>query len=138
MTSQLRACPKVQHTKKRKRTKNYKKKAIDLAKYIVRKKINQCEWCGKKGVKFDGAHIIPVRFSCLAAEIDNILCLCSGCHTLSNNSCHNNPVHFTRWLDNYAPGRYDKLLERAIAIGDNIDWESKYQELKALKESLNL
>lgn len=134
----LKSVPKGKHTKKRKKVKNYKKKAIELAKYIVRKKVNQCEWCGKVGVKLDGAHIVPVRFSSTAADIDNILCLCSGCHTLSRNSCHENPVLFTRWLDVYAPGRFTRLWEKAQIIGDNIDWESKFKELEALKESLSL
>lgn len=132
------AVKKPQQTKRRKRVKNYKKKSIDLAKYIVRKKVNACEWCGKKNVKFDGAHIIPVRYSAVAADLDNILCLCSRCHTLGSDSCHDNPVLFTRWLDSYAPGRYENLWIRAREIGDNIDWEQKYNELKKLRDELNL
>lgn len=125
----MTACPKPVFKKD---LKKYKKKSIDLAKKIIRESINQCEWCGKRGVKFDGAHIIPVRFNATAADLDNILCLCSHCHTLSSHSCHENPVLFTRWLDSYAPGRFYKLWERAREITDFTaqDWKNKYDSLK--------
>ena len=118
----------------------YKKKAINLAKKIVREKINECERCGKKGVKFDGAHILPVRYSSVAADVDNILCLCSGCHTLSSDSCHRNPVSFTRWLDSYAPGRYERLLERARETVDLTaqDWKEKYESLNQTAKEFGL
>ena len=135
------ACPKPEKKIKQKKVINkvspkeltkWKNKAITLAKKIVREYVNQCEWCGKKAVKFDGAHIIPVRFSATAADINNILCLCSGCHTLSGNSCHENPVLFTRWLDGYAPGRFEALWEKARQITDMTaaDWKDQYLALK--------
>jgi hypothetical protein len=117
----------------------WRKKAIDLAKKIVRKTINECEWCGKKDRKMDGAHIIPVRFAAVAADLDNILCLCASCHTLSSNSCHENPVLFTRWLDSYAPGRFERLWERARPIAEMTaqDWMEKFKKLEEMYKGVN-
>ena len=129
----------ISKVSKKERTR-WKNKAITLAKKIVREKINECEWCGKKNAKFDGAHIIPIRFSATAADIDNILCLCAGCHTLSKNSCHENPVLFTRWLDVYAPGKFEALWEKAKQITDitAVEWKEKYEALKVKAQELGI
>ncbi len=134
-TKKIKLKKRINKVSKKDRTK-WKNKAINLAKKIVRERINECERCGKKSGKFDGAHILPVRYAATAAEIDNILCLCAGCHTFSNDSCHRNPVSFTRWLDSYAPGRYERLLEkvRSTTQLSAEDWKLKYEALKKTAE----
>ena len=103
----------------------YRKKCIELAKKISKERANYiCEKCGrskKQGWQMHGAHIIPVNYSGTCADPYNILCLCAACHSIGGKSAHQNPVEFSRWLDNRFPDRYDKLWLIANSI-NKIDW----------------
>lgn len=121
------------------RVPNFKKKAIDLAKTLVKQKQNYvCERCGRSrdasGYQMHGSHVMSVSFAKTAALPENILCLCSSCHKMSPQSWHEDPVGAARWFDQKWPGRYDKLREMAVNYSRNpkpkIDWEEVYRELK--------
>lgn len=121
--------------------KTNKEKSVELAKSIVKNRHEYtCEICGRSrennGVQIHGAHIKPVTYSATAAEPYNILSLCAGCHSVGAKSQHQDPVPFSRWLDDTYPGRYDHLHEKAISYSQNpfpkIDWQEKLDELKQI------
>lgn len=124
----MTSCPKPIYKKDRLK---WKKKAITLAKKIVREKIGYCECCGSHNRKLEGAHIIPVDFEGTAADVENILCLCNRCHKHDKNSAHMNPTWFTEWLDNYAPGRKQILWEKAKVTTNYsaVEWKKIYDDL---------
>ena len=122
-----------------------KKKAIDLAKKLVKTRQNYtCEKCGKSrtasGLQMHGSHIIPVTYAKTAADPENILCLCSSCHKMARDSWHEDPVANGRWFDEKWPGRYDALREEATTYSQNpfpkLDWVQIHQELEEKYELL--
>ena len=122
----------------------FKKKSIELAKKIAKDKASwKCEKCGrtkKQGWKMDGAHIIPVEYGLTCANPENILCLCATCHRLGRNAAHENPVPFTRWLEETFPGRYDKLWEiarKSRPIYDS-EWKETFKNLKIQWKALTI
>lgn len=125
------AAPKPAQKKKRKKRKNHQKKAIKLAKDIIRNHpdIPVCERCNKAHNRYNGSHIIPVECSQTAADLRNIQKLCTHCHTLGNNSWHHHPVDAIAWLDDYAPGLREVLQKKSLEK-KFIDWEEKYNFLK--------
>lgn len=74
----------------------------------------------------------------MSADIDNICCLCAGCHMWSNDSWHENPLAAAEWFNRTYPGRYDALKARAkdTTPKDLIFWERKCEELKDIETSL--
>lgn len=113
----------------------YKKKAIELAKKIVRQK-GYCEWCGKTPTKpgfLHGSHIMSVRYANTAADLDNILCLCYYCHMYR---WHKNPFESTEWFNTKWPGRYDELNKKAQKIDKTLDFRTIYNQLKILDTTI--
>jgi hypothetical protein len=110
---------------------SYRKKAIELAKKIVREKVNQCQWCGKLPDRpgfLQGAHIMSVRFNATAADPENIMCLCYYCHLYR---WHKNPFESVDWFKSKWPGRYEKLNAKAQKITKykESDWQGIYDDL---------
>jgi len=62
---------------------------------------HQCEYCKKKE-NLNAHHFFSRSRQSVRYNIDNGLCLCSGCHSLSINSAHKNPLF------------KDELLKRKI------------------------
>ena len=125
---------------KKKTPKDY---AVDEAKLYVKILANwTCEKCGKTKYEsqMHGAHIMPVTYSGTAAEPFNLLCLCAGCHSMGAKSAHQNPVEFTRWLEEAFPGRYDKMKEMAYNYSKNPrpkrDWIEIRKQLKSMVKKL--
>ncbi len=122
----------------------FKKKAIELAKKIAKDKAGwKCEKCGRtkrQGWQQHGAHIIPVEYGLTACVVENILCLCAKCHSMGRDSAHENPVPFSRWLEEKYPGRYDKLWEIAREVRPiySSEWEERYKSLKTLAKGKKL
>lgn len=143
----LKPCPKPKQSKRRKKVKNYKKKAITLAKYIIthHPDIPGCERCGKTYGQMHGSHIIPIGMGSanesVAGDLRNIQKLCATCHKLGNDSWHQHPCAGVEWLEDYAPGLYNWLREKNryhLQFGLSIDWQMKYEELKIIKERLEI
>lgn len=116
--------------------------AIDEAKKYVKTLHNYtCEKCGNKGRQQHGAHIMPVTWAGTAADTDNILDLCSTCHSVGRESAHEDGVQFARWLEEKFPGRYDRLREKAVKYATNpfpkIDWKEVRKEIKKKMEELD-
>lgn len=108
-----------------------KQDSISKAKEITRKK-GKCEKCGKTTGQMHGSHILSVgAYPAMAAELNNILCLCAGCHNMSPNSWHKEPGENIRWLDEKWPGRLDNLYLQAQTQVE-VDWFEKLKELNGL------
>jgi hypothetical protein len=113
-----------------------KKTAIKEAKTLVKMRQHYtCEKCGKPGNH--GAHIMPVTYAGTCADPDNLLCLCSSCHSVGPKSAHQNPHDFVRWFEERWPGRYDVLREKANEYTRHpvqIDWKELTKELRELQK----
>ena len=113
----------------------YKKKAIELAKKIIREK-GICEKCGRRkehGYQMHGSHIFSINASAeLAADLDNLQCLCAGCHKMKNDSWHESPLEQWEWFNKKFPGRYERLNKRRqkIVKANEQFWQEKYNNLK--------
>lgn len=116
--------------------KKEKDSCILLAKKIVKEKANYtCVKCGRKDKQLQGSHIYPVgRYGAMAADTDNILCLCAGCHMWSNDSWHENPLESAEWFHQKYPERYQTLKERSWLNqkADIIFWKKKRNLLEKL------
>jgi len=121
-------------TPQQKKTK-LRKNCVQTAKAIV-KHMNgyRCEKCGVSGQikQLQGSHIYPEgRYSSMSADLDNILCLCAGCHMWSSDSWHENPLEASEWFRKKYPKRYETLKKRS-RITQKINWENKLGELKSI------
>ena len=120
-----------------------RKKCVKLAKDIVKKKANYtCEKCtrNKDQVQQQGSHIYPEgRYRSMSADIDNILCLCAGCHMWSSDSWHENPLESAEWFHQKYPARYELLKERSrsMPVCDLYYWEQKLKELKEYEKKIH-
>jgi len=125
-----------------KRKSLLRKKCVTLAKRIVREEAGfRCVKCGRgePDNQTQGSHILPEgRYTGMSADLDNILCLCAGCHMWSNDSWHENPLASAEWFNEKYPGKYEELKERAkdTTPKDIAFWEKKYAELKTYQENL--
>lgn len=120
--------------------KNYRNKAISLAKLIAKRRDRYtCQRCGK--VRGDGqihaSHIIPVaKGSLLSADPDNIIALCAGCHKTRVDSWHQSPLH-QDWFNEKFPGKKEDLMKRFEQR--NIapyEWEELYRKLQDIWKSM--
>lgn len=119
--------------KKKGSLSDWKSKAISEAKRVARS-IGYCEKCNRTE-NLQGSHIIAVGNSTLiAADVDNILCLCYSCH-LGNGGWHLDPSANIDWFDAKWPGRRKELQERADKMRNAPtkplaeDWHQKYLKL---------
>jgi 5-methylcytosine-specific restriction endonuclease McrA len=71
----------------------YDKVVSDLVRAINH---HTCEKCGKTG-RMEAAHIFGRRHAGTRYDLANLLCLCHSCHRKYTE----NPVDFTRWLEDY-------------------------------------
>ena len=126
--------PKIK-VKKRKPT-NYKKKAIELAKKIVRSQ-GYCDKCGSTTRQLHGSHVFSVRHEATAADLSNIICLCAYCHVFSKDSWHEEPIENAEWFKKKYPGRYEQLKEKINNHEKYIDWEGIYADLKLIEKQKN-
>jgi hypothetical protein len=70
-----------------------------------------CNRCGATTGRMNCCHIIPKEITSLRWNTNNLLCLCISCHKFGKDSCHKNPVVFTRWLESKVGKSYlDKLI----------------------------
>jgi 5-methylcytosine-specific restriction endonuclease McrA len=119
--------------------KTPKSLAVDEAKLLVKIRARYiCEKCGRTRdqIQIHGAHIMPVTYNGTAAEPENILSLCAGCHSMGSKSAHQQPQEYVYWLDQTFPGRYQKMREMAQEYTRNPkpkkDWVQIRAELKKL------
>lgn len=109
----------------------WKKKAIEKAKLITRKK-GYCEKCGKRAKILHGSHVLSVRHDATAADLDNIMCMCYFCHI---RWWHQYPMEASEWFKAKWPGRYERLeskiqnhTKKMLRFTD-LDWKKIYDSL---------
>lgn len=104
------------------------------AEYVKIRAKYACEYCGKKE-NLNSHHFFSRSRNSVRYNVNNGICLCSGCHSLNNHSAHKNPlfkdelikrkIRTQQWLD---------LLERQANIPQKIDLKLEMiyleQELK--------
>jgi len=77
---------------------------------VVRLKANYtCEHCGLQDARMECCHIHGRRAKSVRYSLDNLVCMCHGCHRYYTE----NPTEFTAWLLEYLGiGHMDMLLEK--------------------------
>jgi hypothetical protein len=123
----------------------WRKKCVTLAKLIARKRDgDRCRYCGRskeQGYSIHGSHVLPEgTYVSMSADPDNIIALCSQHHMSGANprmgtkepSWHSHPLLFGEWFRTTYP-EHAKMLQERSRILQVVDWEKRYQELKAVK-----
>ena len=59
--------------------------------------IGKCEFCGSKD-SLNGHHIYSRTNLATRWDLNNGVCLCSGCHVFRSLSAHKSPMEFSEWL----------------------------------------
>lgn len=119
-----------------------RKKCIELAKKIAKERDNYtCQKCGasKPNVQIQGAHLLPVTYGLTAADPENILALCSGCHMWKASSWHQSPLENSEWFQTKFPGRYERLKKKATPSRPikEAEWQEILANLKVrLKDNI--
>jgi hypothetical protein len=123
----------------RKATKTtLKNKADKLVSLIVRLR-GSCERCDKTQF-LQAAHVVGRNNHTLRFDLNNVICLCAGCHRWA----HDNPREFTKWFDHayperakYLDGMMNKLTQRKLFDYEKLvgNLQKEYDKEKALCES---
>jgi len=79
-----------------------------LWKEAIHKRDVVCQVCGKESTP-NAHHVIGRRNHSVRWDLDNGIILCSGCHTMCNQSAHQDPLWFTEWFIKNYPDRYDSI-----------------------------
>lgn len=84
---------------------------------------NACEWCHRRDVRLETAHIVSRAVIKLRYEPLNALCLCSGCH----RKAHSNPLLFTELVKKIkGEPEYKYLIRRSQILSPiSLDWYKK-------------
>ena len=99
----------------------------------IKRRANQrCEVCGKTDT-LNSHHIVGRRNLATRWDIQNGVCLCAGCHTFKTQSAHQDPVWFTKWLED----KRSKDLKHLEEIKNTITKRSM-KELQELLHTLDI
>ncbi len=94
-----------------------------------------CEVCGKGHPQFrvNAHHLINKQSVFFRHNLNNGICLCVSCHTLSSEfSAHGTPWKFDKWLKENKPEEFawwDKN-RWLVHTGQSINYEQVYEQLK--------
>jgi hypothetical protein len=91
----------------------------------------RCEVCNKT-THLNAHHYIGRRNRNVRWDLDNGVCLCSGCHTMKAESAHQNPEWFRT---NIIAMRGFDWLDRLMAKS-RVDCMAQKQDYEEIKESL--
>ena len=102
--------------KAKKKKKSIDKILLDLwAEAVKIRAGHKCEYCGIMKT-LNSHHIFSKRHRATRWDIDNGICLCSGCHTLRTFSAHQSP-DFVLWIIKYIKvERYKKIQGKAYQV----------------------
>lgn len=99
--------------------KTLKREADTLWSEIIRD-AGECVRCQRKDIKLEAAHIYSRRNLSTRYDLNNGLCLCTGCHFWA----HQNPIDFAEWVDKYlGEGSLQELKDKAKKPVRNFDFE---------------
>ena len=107
-----KACKKAKTTRRKLRDQLDK-----LWAEIVKQRAGyKCEYC-RKTTYLNTHHIFSRSNLSVRWDLDNGICLCSGHHTLSNDSAHKSPVEFVEWIkEMWGIEWYERLRKKANTI----------------------
>ena len=110
---------------------NYKYSADLLWGRIIKSK-GKCEVCGETKY-LNPHHIIGRRVLILRHDLQNGVCLCSGCHIMRTKSAHQDPLWFYEWVKEHYPERIEYLNKQKNVIKKMTveDYEKLVEELRA-------
>lgn len=116
-----------------KRTESSVKKSCDKLMSVLIRSRGRCENCGTRD-NLQWCHIKSRRYLSIRWNINNSLCLCSGCHRWFSD----HPDLFTKWIDKNWPGRLDELNREfqkifKMTLDDRLLIEQKLKDEKAKK-----
>lgn len=121
--------------KKRTSIKVLTKKADDLWSLAV-KKWGKCEVCWIT-TYLNAHHIFSRHNKSTRWDLDNGICLCSGCHVFSDKfSAHKTPTDFTYWLEKQYSKEYIEILARKAHKPITVTSELLQEIIEKLKEKL--
>ena len=122
--------------KKKSNRKTLRKQLDKIWAEVVKKRANNiCEYktC-KKTTYLNTHHIFSRSNLSVRWNLGNGICLCSGHHTLTNDSAHKNPIEFIEWLKQKRGEKwYNELRLEANQVKKWTDVELE-SLLEALKE----
>jgi len=121
---------------KKRRKKTALKKCDDEWKRQVKERAEwKCEHCGRsKLAKFrlDTHHLIHRNRHFFRHNLNNGMCLCKMCHTLSSDfSAHSTPWAFDKWLEEAKPEQFAWFVKNRQKTfpGLKINYEEVYKML---------
>lgn len=113
---------RAMNKKVKRENKSLPKKADDLWSKVVRKAW-ECAVCWKKE-NLNAHHIFTRHNKSVRWDLDNGICLCSGCHVFSDIfSAHKCPTEFTYWLEKQYSREWLEALGRKAKTPQHIDTE---------------
>lgn len=71
-----------------------------------------CEVCGKSDGLLNAHHAYGRKNLSTRWDLRNGVCLCATHHTMGNQSAHNNPIWFIKWMEENRREDYDYLVEK--------------------------
>lgn len=118
---------------KKKKTETRKQDLCDIcdelwSKLVKVKARGKCEHCWKTK-RLNSHHIFTRNNYATRFDLDNGICLCSWCHTMSKKfSAHKTPLEFAEWIISVRwQERYDRLKLKAHSVRDkDYDKVEKY------------
>jgi len=106
------------------------------SKIIKERAFNTCEYCWKT-TYLNSHHLFTRARRNTRWDLDNWICLCSACHTLSSNfSAHKCPIEFTKRIENLKWKEFIEELSKKSQINIKVNSEyllDKIKELKSIK-----
>ena len=90
---------------------------------------NKCEKCGKRQY-LNSHHIFSRSNHSMRWNVENGVCLDSGCHTLKNDSAHKAPVEFIEWLRETRGEEWYNDLRREASKIKKLTYKEVWESLK--------
>lgn len=116
---------------KKRTIKSVKTSCDKLVSQIIRS-LGHCERCGKTD-GLQAAHFITRSNHTLRWDLDNLICLCAGCHLFW---AHKEIQEFVEWFAHRYPTRYTRLMREKNELTQRtlVDYEELEAELKHILE----
>ena len=119
------------HYPKRKLTRSGLKRKLDKLVSEITRSRGYCIKCGKSD-NLQAAHIFSRNMLSVRWDLDNVLCLCAGCHF----EAHAKPIFFAEFVKGYLESyKYTqlKLKARMIVKWSVADLQTLYAKLKEVE-----
>ena len=111
--------------------RQWRKKCDDLRGKIVHS-VGYCEWCGRADRQLQDHHLIRRDNFFFRHNLENAVCLCASCHTLSkDHSTDATPWLFEDWFHDNHRARWEWWVKNRVNIPiEKVDYEQIYDVLR--------